>query len=369
MILTPLALLFALTPPPSWWEKAELAPLFPPLQAGSETPGWTPLGGSGQYKWEVDPSVNEEGVAGLGLLLHGHGPTARNTFLSSEKKYGDFLLEVDVKIDRGNSGIQIRSHWSPQERRYFGYQIEIDPSSRQWSAGLYDEGRRGWLDSLADNPLARKAFVVGEWNTFRILCVGPRIQTWVNGVAAADHLDFYDLSGHFAFQVHSGSCDVSWRNARLADFGIRTWEPILKAPVVLDGEPFVFDVKQALASQAATLQIEAILSEGLLEISLANKENDGSNMYALQVPAPFHGKTTGEPGVISIVCESTKTTILLNGIPLESGAPSLVAPLAVSLKSSRGTQGTLRGIRYLPPTEQERSLQEHSPDPESPSSP
>ena len=38
--------------------------------------------------------------------------------------------------------------------RVHGYQVEIDPSDRAWSAGIYDEARKGWLYSLENNPKA-----------------------------------------------------------------------------------------------------------------------------------------------------------------------------------------------------------------------
>ena len=39
--------------------------------------------------------------------------------------------------------------------------LEIDPDTkrnRMWTAGIYDEGRRGWLNDLSKNEAARKAF-------------------------------------------------------------------------------------------------------------------------------------------------------------------------------------------------------------------
>ena len=70
-------------------------------------------------------------------VLTGEGKEQRNAFLTSDRSYSDFYLKVDVKIIRGNSGIQIRSH--DVENRLVGYQIEADPSERAWSGGLYDE--------------------------------------------------------------------------------------------------------------------------------------------------------------------------------------------------------------------------------------
>lgn len=86
-----------------------------------------------------------------------------------------------------NSGIQIRSNSLPQYQngRVHGYQVEIDPSDRAWSGGIYDEGRRGWLYSLENDSEAQKAFRQNEWNHYRIEAIGDTIKTWVNETPTA----------------------------------------------------------------------------------------------------------------------------------------------------------------------------------------
>ena len=92
-----------------WWSKLELEPLFKNIEAGTNTPGWFVIGGdkSVSYTWVKDPDP-KEGTSGM--LLKGTGRAPNNAFLTSEKIYGDFLLEIEVRIDKdgGNSGIQIR---------------------------------------------------------------------------------------------------------------------------------------------------------------------------------------------------------------------------------------------------------------------
>ena len=133
----------------------------------------------------------------------------------SDRSFSDFILEVDVNTELpGNSGIQIRS--CVEDGRMNGYQIEIDPSERAWSGGLYDESRRGWLYDLSRDAQARAAFRPGEWNHYRIECVGPTIRTWVNGIPATRFADAADATGHLALQVHSGAeAHMRWRNLRL----------------------------------------------------------------------------------------------------------------------------------------------------------
>ena len=147
-------------------------------------------------------------------VLTGEGKERRNSFLMSKKVYSDFYLKVDVQIIRGNSGIQVRSH--DVDNRLVGYQIEADPSTRAWSGGLYDEGRRAWLQPPQDE--VRDAFKLGEWNTYEIWCIGPRIKAKVNGKVTTNFLDFMDLSGHIGFQIHSGDSKVMWKNATIIEY-------------------------------------------------------------------------------------------------------------------------------------------------------
>ncbi|MCP4709709.1 MAG: DUF1080 domain-containing protein, partial [Planctomycetes bacterium] len=136
----------------------------------------------------------------------------------------DFILEYEFKVDPTlNSGVQIRSHSYPEynNSRVHGYQIEIDPSERAWTAGIYDEGRRGWLKDLTENPPAQKAFRQNQWNHVRILALGPTIKTWLNGVPAADLKDDMTARGFIALQVHASNepnpLQVRWRNIRIME--------------------------------------------------------------------------------------------------------------------------------------------------------
>jgi hypothetical protein len=106
--------------------KKEEAP-WEKLFDGKTLNGWNIKGGKARY------SVEDGMIVGSTVL------NTPNTFLCSDKLYGDFILELDYKVDpKLNSGIQIRSNSIPAYRngRVHGYQVEIDPSERAWSAGI-----------------------------------------------------------------------------------------------------------------------------------------------------------------------------------------------------------------------------------------
>ena len=180
---------------------------------GKTLAGWIQVNGSAPYRVDRGEIIGET-VAG-----------SPNSFLCTTEEFGDFILEFETMIDSGlNSGVQFRSMSRPayKEGRVYGYQIEIDPSDRAWSGGIYDEGRRGWLYTLEGHEPSRKAFRTGAWNRFRLEAIGPSLRTWVNGVPCADVLDRETESGFVGLQVHSIGRDssrigknVRWRNIRI----------------------------------------------------------------------------------------------------------------------------------------------------------
>ncbi len=162
-----------------------------------------------------------------GEIIGTSTPKTPNTFLVTKERFGDFelILEATQHIDL-NSGIQVRSNVVPRadgdirSGRVTGYQVELDPSPRAFSAGIYDEARRGWLATLFNNPAARAAFKQGEWNQVQVVARGPLIRTWINGVPASTLFDALDAEGHIALQVHDvgdrqDPISVRWRNVRV----------------------------------------------------------------------------------------------------------------------------------------------------------
>ncbi|MCB1224526.1 MAG: DUF1080 domain-containing protein [Verrucomicrobiales bacterium] len=200
---------------------------FVPLFDGKTLSGWEQHSGAAEYRVE-DGAIIGKTVANTG-----------NSFLCTDRKYGNFILELEFKVDPTmNSGIQFRSNYYTEDTeleidgkkkkfpadRVHGYQFEIDPSDRAWTGGVYDEARRGWLCNLADKPEAQKAFKQGEWNQVRIECRGDHIQTWINGVPAADLKDGMTAEGVIALQVHgigkkteALGKEVMWRNIRIKE--------------------------------------------------------------------------------------------------------------------------------------------------------
>jgi hypothetical protein len=215
-ITTSLLLLFVVT-------QAQNTDGFVSLFDGKSFNGWKKITGTADYKIEN------------GMIVGTTVLSSPNTFLVTEKEYGDFILELEVKISdtTANSGIQLRSHFDAAgnngKGKVYGYQYELDPSSRRWTAGLYDEARRDWLYPLSLNPAAQKAFRLGVFNKIHVECIGHEIKTWINDVPAAYVVDTFDSKGFIALQVHSIGDNaklvgekIYWKNIRIKTAGIQS---------------------------------------------------------------------------------------------------------------------------------------------------
>ncbi|WP_348718062.1 DUF1080 domain-containing protein [uncultured Algoriphagus sp.] len=164
---------------------------------GEDLSGWKAVAGTATFAVENGEIIGTA-VAG-----------SPNTFLITEDTFGDFILELELKVEHvsSNSGVMARGQFDPNGRDgkglVYGYQIEADPTERAWSAGIYDEARRGWLYPLELNPEAKSAFKLGEYNQYRIEVIGDEIKTWLNGQEVAYVVDDMDKMGFIGLQVHS----------------------------------------------------------------------------------------------------------------------------------------------------------------------
>lgn len=201
-------------------EEAEWVSMF----NGKSLAGWTPKNGFASYS-VVDGTIR--GVTAKG---------SPNSFLCSVLEYGDFELEFEVKVDGPlNSGVQIRSqtrdepgqHTIYKTGRVNGPQVEIEASGTDGcEAGyVYGEAAGGWLTPV-EQRVPHRYFKDDEWNKYRVVARGARIQTFINGQAIGDltHDGIYQThaKGFIGLQVHGigkrkGPFEVRWRNLKIRE--------------------------------------------------------------------------------------------------------------------------------------------------------
>ena len=195
---------------------------------GKTLKGWNQKNGKAKY------AVENGEIVGTTVL------NTTNSFLCTDEEYGDFIFEVDLKVDESmNSGVQFRSLSKPdyQNGRVHGYQMEVDPSDRAWSGGIYDEGRRDWLYIPNINPEGKKAFKIGGWNKYRIEAIGNTLRTFINGIPTAHLIDDMTAKGFIALQVHAiygtmkEGMKIHWKNIRIQTKNLKP-SPLDNCPVI-----------------------------------------------------------------------------------------------------------------------------------------
>ena len=197
---------------------------------GTTLAGWTALG---------DASYTVEEGSIVGRAVYG----VPNSFLRTDREFADFDLSLEFQVDAGfNSGIQFRSavaadtmRWNHQAGngdrfvqvsapgRVYGYQSEIDPTDRAWTAEIYEEGARGWLETFVKQP-AKRMIEPGRWHAVRIRAVGDSLKTWLDGAPVAALRDTVRSSGFVALQVHAvGTPEEAGKTVRFR--GLQLCEP------------------------------------------------------------------------------------------------------------------------------------------------
>ena len=170
---------------------------------GKNLDGWVV---HGTEKWYVED----------GLLICESGPDAAYGYLSTEKFYDNFELEVEFLQEAdGNSGIFFRSTF--EGTKVSGWQVEVAPPNHD-SGGIYESYGRGWLVQIPDEK--ENILKMGEWNKMKIRVVGGHVTTWLNGVQMVDLEDekIGQGKGAIALQIHDGGgIKVNWRNLNVIE--------------------------------------------------------------------------------------------------------------------------------------------------------
>lgn len=170
---------------------------------GKNLDGWI---NHGTEKWYVED----------GLLVCESGPDKAYGYLSTEKYYYDFELEVEFQQEaNGNSGVFFRSTF--EGTKVSGWQVEVAPPNHD-TGGIYESYGRGWLVQIPDEK--ENILKMGEWNKMKIHAQGGHVTTWLNGEQMVDITDdkIAEGKGAIALQIHDGGgIKVKWRNLMIKE--------------------------------------------------------------------------------------------------------------------------------------------------------
>jgi hypothetical protein len=167
---------------------------------GRNLEGWKMVGSTG----------HAEVIDGM-IQCHQVANTPEHTFVCTQDRFSDFILEMDVKTDPDyNTGILLRCidrdpNSTTSYVSLYGYQIKIDPTPRAWTGGVFDDFGKtwNWLHPLDKDERGRKAYTIGQWNHFRVEAIGTTLKIWVNGIPTTHMVHSKYTKGYIALKIHS----------------------------------------------------------------------------------------------------------------------------------------------------------------------
>ena len=204
---------------------------FEPIFDGKSLEGWEGKPGA----WEVrDGAIHCTGTSEGKNWLIWRGGQPEN-----------FVLRLEFKWEKGNSGVQVRSD-DLGDWQIFGYQVEVaqqdvmglwhhsllakDHPKKKQRHLLATAGQNNSIDSsgektvneVADPEKVKSHYREKEWNTLEIIADGPTVTQKINGVVFSTLTDkdseMSRKKGFIALQDHGKGCLVAFRNIE--------WKPL-----------------------------------------------------------------------------------------------------------------------------------------------
>ena len=167
MKLTALAFIVATTLASAQHHAAD-EPGFKPLFNGKDLTGWKTTG-----NWLVE----EDGSLSLHPREGETGWKRFDAYIATEKLYGDFVLDLEFKINaKGNSGVFMRVA-DTMEPVKTGFEVQILDTHGLEKPGHHDCG--GIVRGIG--PSKNMVKPAGEWNRYTITVKGRSVKVVFNG--------------------------------------------------------------------------------------------------------------------------------------------------------------------------------------------
>ncbi|MDF1573699.1 MAG: DUF1080 domain-containing protein [Bacteroidales bacterium] len=223
-----------------------------PLFNGKNLEGWSVKcleADSGKEYWTVKDGC---------ITCNSMGDRDHNyVWLATEREFSDFHLKLKFQVFKesdGNSGVQFRSSYDGSEEAPYGGwlngpQVDIHGPDPYRTGLIYDEtdGVRRWIHpSLPDWRItpeqapktAKETWLFyfeddqDAWNSMEIICLGMRVETWVNGNRVTEfngegilndeaHVRKKSgITGCIAFQLHmNDELKIKFKDILIKDLG------------------------------------------------------------------------------------------------------------------------------------------------------
>jgi hypothetical protein len=172
-----------------------------PLFNGKDLTGWQAP--DKEKFWRV-----EDGIL-IGESIEG----LKESYLWTEKSYGDFVLEFDVRwTGEIDSGVEMR-------KPNMQLQLGVSRSLKRDMTGSFYVGKPGYPEAGQAKTAAQLLHPDGQWNHFRLEAKGTTFTVWINGQPASHYTDEkFSGAAPLGLQIHGGlKMRVEYRNIRLAE--------------------------------------------------------------------------------------------------------------------------------------------------------
>ena len=168
---------------------------------GDDLSGWKVPSGNDKANWYT---VKD------GVLVIQSGPKKKGSVLWTEKKFKDFIVELDFRFGEGtvDSGVHVRNR----------DQIQIGISGslkRDMTCSPYIPGKGYPVE--AKN--IKKLLKAKDWNTMRIRAVGKKYTVWLQGEEVMNYESSSAIEeGPIGIQLHGNrNMGIDYRNIKVAE--------------------------------------------------------------------------------------------------------------------------------------------------------
>ena len=179
-------------------------PKFEPLFNGKDLTGFKAA--DSKDFWRVEG----------GVLIGENDAAKKGNYLWTEKEYGDFVLEFDVRWKgvgpRGvDTGVEMR-------KPNIQLQLGVSGSLKVDMSGSFYVGKAGYPEAGQAREAKTLMKPEGEWNHFRLQAKGDTFTCWINGQKASEYTDpKFSGPAPLGLQIHPGvEMKVEYREVKIA---------------------------------------------------------------------------------------------------------------------------------------------------------
>ena len=153
-----------------------------------------------------------------GVLIGENNAAQKGNYLWTQKEYGDFIIEFDVRWKATtalgvDTGVEMR-------QPHLQLQLGVSGSLRvDMSGSFYTGGKPAYPESGQAKNAKQLMKPEGQWNMFRIQAKGNTFTCWINGTKASEYTDAkFSGAAPIGLQIHPKvAMKCEYRKVKIAE--------------------------------------------------------------------------------------------------------------------------------------------------------